>query len=81
MTFEGSGEEIEYREKLSKALHQLQTKHLEYFRIINVSERRYDILQMNQPGQVTTSRIFALILQPKVCQNFLSSVTLCENNL
>ena len=56
MTFDASGEEIQYQEELSKALCDLQNKHSEYFRIINVSERRYDILQMNQPGQVVISK-------------------------
>ena len=52
MTFPASGQEAEYRTKLLSALKHLQNKHMEHFRLINVSERRYDILQLNEPGQV-----------------------------
>lgn len=52
MSFPASGLESVYHTSLLKVLKMLQTKHLDRYKIINVSERRYDILQLNEPGQV-----------------------------
>lgn len=55
LTFPATGQETEYQKCLMQALSTLQKLHYDKFRIINVSERRYDILQMNNPGQVSQS--------------------------
>lgn len=52
LTFPASGKETEYRSSLTQALKSLQAKHADKYRIVNVSERRYDILELNNPGQV-----------------------------
>ena len=54
MAFPASGLESVYKANLTYVLNMLKKKHPYKYKIVNVSERRYDLLQLNQHQQVST---------------------------
>ena len=63
ITFQATGAEIAYRSSLLSALKLLQKRHSGKYKIMNVSERRYDLLQLNEPGGVSVHPTLAFYIQ------------------